>query len=387
MMKPAKTILLALLIFSTSTMLCGCWNYQDIERLLIVSGFAIDKTASEDEYLLTVEIVDFEMSGKDAKETSRFIEAKGDTIFDAIRNSIDVAGQRLYWAHANVVVVNQDIAREGIAAITDFISRDAEMREEMYVVISKEKTASDILKQDMLLSRPRSVNIERILSNQKRVGNSLSCQVYEIEGHLAEEGISISLPALSLKEQDGKKIAAVDGSAIFKSDKLIGFIDSTETKYLLFLKNQIKKGVLPIKEGNTTTTDNISMEIYRSETKLKPVLINKNITMNIDIKPAMAIAEIENSVNYTKGKELKKLKKDTENKIKKNIEDLIKKIQTEYGTDIFGFGITIKRQMPSVWRDAQKNQIDLFKQLKVNVNVDVEIKNSALSSRPIQKGD
>ena len=385
-MKLVKRLISLFLILSNLFLLCGCWNYSDIEKVLLVVGFAIDKNEQGDKYIVTVEVVDFEMSGTQAKQTSKFFESEGRTIFDAIRNSISIIGKRLYWAHANVVIISQELAREGIAPLIDLIIRDTEMREEKYVLISKEKTAKEVLKQEMLLSQSSSNNIERMLSNQSAAGNAPVVKAYELMGTLEDTGISVALPALHLIKNTDKKTAELDGTAVFKSDKLIGFLSPDETKAFLFITNKIHGGLATLKEPSSSKTDNISLEIFKSKTKLKPRFSDEKLTMNIDIVTEVAIAEVQTSEDYITEKR-DALKSDAEKKFKALLETVIKKAQNEFDSDIFGFGKIIKAELPSVWRKSQQKGTNLFKELAFDIHVEIKILTSSLSAEPIKKGD
>lgn len=386
-MKSAKAVILFFLMIACSIPLYSCWNYQDIEKLAIVAGFAIDKNSEDNKYVITVELVDFEMSGKDTKQTGKYVEATGKTVFDAVRNIIDFSGKKLYWAHANVVIIGQDLAEEGIAAPIDLIFRDAEMREEMYIFISREKTAGDILKQQSLLSQTSSDNIENIFTGQSRVGNSYPVQIYELIDNLEEEGISVTLPCLSLKENLDKTPVHPDGIAIFRSDKLVGFLEPEETKYFLFTTNKFKKGVLTLKKHSSNEESNISFEINKTSTRVKPEISKGKLTVNVNIKQEAALAEIGTQTDYISKHNRSAIKKEGEENLEKAIETLIKKVQNDFDTDIFGFGKIIKAEMPSVWKNAQNKKINLFHDLKPEVKVELSIKNNALGSKVIKKGD
>ncbi len=367
--------------------LTGCWNYHDIEKYSIVSGFAIDKNIQDNNYLVTVEIIDFEMSGKDAKQVSKLVRSEGSSILDAIRNIINATGKRLFWAHSNIIIISEEIAREGISSVLDLLFRDAEMREEMYVLISKEKTAQEILEQESVKSELHSAEIEQMLQGQKGLAKAPSIKVYEFVEEIEQEGLSAVLPAIIIEKNEQKYIPRITGTAIFKSDKLIGFLDSNETKYLLFIRNMVDKGVLSLNKNSDAKIDNVSLEILRTKTQLKPEYSNGELTIKIEIKPEVAIAEIGNNVDYTKEENMGELKKDEEESLKSYIENLIKKVQDNYGSDIFGFGMHIKADMPSVWKEIKSDWDNLFKKINVNVNVDIKIRNSALVSKTIKKGD
>jgi spore germination protein KC len=355
--------------------------------VLLVSGFAIDKNEQGDKYLLTIEVVDFEMAGTQAKQVNKFVESEGATIFDAVRNVINIVGKKMYWAHSNILIISQDIAKDGISPVLDLMFRDTEMREEMYVLISEEKTAKEVLKQELLLSQTSSNNIENMLTNQKGVGLAPVVKVYELVGTLEGEGISVALPAIHLAKNSDKKTAELDGTAVFKSDKLVGFLDLQETRPFLFITNKIKRGLISINEDSSNQMDNITLEIYKSITKVKPEFSDKKLTMNIEIKIDVSLGELETSVDYVKKDKQDKLKKDAENKVEASVEQVIKKVQNDFDSDIFGFGMITKANMPSVWRSSKQEGTNLFRNLTTDVKVDITIKNSALASKPIKKGD
>jgi spore germination protein KC len=388
-MRSAKALLLLLIILCSLFLLCGCWNYRDIEKALLVSGFSIDKNDQGDKYLITIEIIETQTSGKDAKQTVKFVESQGNTIFDAIRNSISLTGKRLYWAHANVMVISSKIAKEGITPVLDFLIRDAEMREEIYLLISTEKTAKELLMQQMPLSNSSADNLQDIITNQASAGNAPTIRAFEFIDTLQDEGVSAFLPAGHLTENCGINTGIIEGSAIFKSDKLVGYLNPEDTKTLLFITNKFQKGLLTLKENTPANgMDNVTFEVLRSKTKIKPVLSQKNVTMKIDISMNVAIAELATTKNYVEDDKLRnKLVKDEEEKLKASVLELISKVQSACNSDVFGFGKHIKASMPGLWKSSIKNNKNYLKDLKYDINVKITIKNSALTLKPLQKGD
>jgi spore germination protein KC len=60
-MKTKRAVFLC--IFLCVFLLCGCWNYRDLEDLNIMMGAAIDKNQENGEYKLTIEIINQAQSG------------------------------------------------------------------------------------------------------------------------------------------------------------------------------------------------------------------------------------------------------------------------------------------------------------------------------------
>lgn len=381
-----KITLLFALIFMNMFFITGCWNYREIDKLAIVAGAAIDK--EDDKYLVTVEIVNL-TGGKEAKIEPKTIMGKGDTIFDAARNVIEISGKKLYWSHVKVVIVSQEIAREGIIQVIDWFNRDTETRISTNLLISKEKTAKELLEQQSVTSEVRSIEMNDMLIAQKSLSKAPTIAVYKFVNALAAQGKSAVLPAIGITVNEGRRTSELCGTAVFKGDKLIGFLDGEDTKYFLFIINKAKGGLLIQKERTESSYTNVALEIFSelTSTKIKPVYSNGKLTMKLDVHVNAAIGEIEGAVNYINEAGRAKLKKDAEESLRDNIKRVIKKVQNDYGSDIFGFGSIVKGDKPNVWKDIEGDWEKIYKDLEVNVNVDIDITNSALAVKPIKKGD
>jgi spore germination protein KC len=177
------------------------------------------------------------------------------------------------------------------------------------------------------------------------------------------------------------------GTAIFRKDRLAGFLDSEETKDLIFIRNKIKGGLLIEGIGKSNKSTPVSLEIFDSITTIKPVVEGKNIAFNLNIKTITAIDEIEGTKDLIDENGRNKLEESAQKKLKKGIEGLISKLQSEYYLDIFGFGAKLKGNNPYVWKQVSNNWGNLFRDIDVNVVTKIHIRNSATLSKPLKEGD
>lgn len=386
-MRKISSAILLFVIFMNTILLTGCWNYREISNLAIVTGFAIDKDPDMDGYIITTEIVNFEASGREAKIRSKTIESKGETIFDAIRDMLQVSGRRLYWAHTKVVIISQDVAMEGLSKVFDVIYRDAELRTDMYPLISIEKTAKEIFVQLSGTSEISAYEIKDMVESQKSLGETPLIQVYQYISSISGKMAPGILPAIALTMSGEKRTSRLKGTAVFKNDRLVGFTDSHETKYMLFAMKQFKRGLLIEHENSNGKQNKITLEVFDTQTKLKPELENGNLKMVLNINIDAAIAELETPKDYIEEREHDKLEKDSSAALQKNIKGIIKKVQNDFDTDIFRFDKYIKADMPSVWNSVEKNWDETFKNLNVDVKVEIHLRNSAMASKPIKVGE
>ena len=387
-MKKIKLLLLISMIFLNSVLLTGCWNYREIDSLSIVSGLAVDKSSIDGKFLVTFEVVDFKSgAGKEASLESEKIEGEGKTVFDAVRNAILISSKKLFWSHAGIAIISQDVAKESIIPLIDFINRDTEPRELIQVLVSKEKTAKELLEEKSITTDIRAFEINDMVDfTAESVAKAPKTQIYDITNMLAEEGIALTLPTIGIVVNQGEETAELSGTAIFDRDKLIGFLDSEETKSFLFVQNKIKGGLLTLKENVKSKDDNVTLEIYDNNTRVTPVYSDGIISMDIDVHTKVSIAEVDVSGNAIDEKCCERIKNAAEYMLKKNIEDTIKKVQKHYGVDIFGFGNIVKKEKPEAWKKIRDEWGNIFKNLNINVNVKLTIKSTGLISKPIQIG-
>lgn len=368
--------------------LSGCWDYREINELSIVSGLAIDSDSAGKGYSLTAEIVDFGVAGKENKIQSKRIQADGKTIFDAVRNIIKLSAKRLYWSHANIVIISQDIARKGILPVVDVFHRVRETRISTHILISKTKTARELLSQESIATNIRSMEIKEMMINENNLlGKSPNVDLRDFINMLSEEGQSPVLPAVGVVINDGYRTSELSGMAIFRGDKFVGFLNEEDTKFFMFVKNQIKDTLLSLDENLKGDHKDVTLEIYENKTKEKAVNVNGKLSVIIDINAVASVGElgIRNDLIDESGCEI--LKREAVTTLKSNVENVIRKVKQEYGLDIFGFGTTIKREMPTVWKTMSSNWNNTFRNLDVKVYVNIEIKGSGVSSKPIKIGE
>jgi spore germination protein KC len=179
----------------------------------------------------------------------------------------------------------------------------------------------------------------------------------------------------------------IGGVAVFKVDKMIGKLSEEEAEFFSFLNPKIKGGVLVINNGSHGNSVNVSLKVLSGKTTVKPIFANGNITMRINIIVDVTISEIGGSEDFIGKSKRVELEKSTENHIEQGISNLIRRVQDQYGSDIFGFGNAVKINMPDSWKNIKNNWDEEFKNLEFETDVSIKIKKSELTSKPIKVGE
>lgn len=371
------TTILSLFIFT------GCWNYEEVNKMRFVSGVAVDYDEVKEEYIVTSEVVRLIQGGKDFGST--LFQSKGLTVFDAVRDTIIKNARRLYWAHAKVIILSQDIADERLTTVLDYTSRDAEFRDDIWILVSGEKAASEVFEETFeKREQIASYQIDDALKNEKDISTYHAVPAWRFVKDFFIDGVSPTLPIVKVGEKNGEKIPKLGGQAIIKDNKVVGKLDEMETRAYIWVIDELKGGPFTLETEVEGRAVEVTLVVVRNKTKLTPKMIEDKIIMEIDIESDFSIGEIAGDVNVIEKKGREVLKKDAEKEIKKLIEDVVKRVQKEYKSDIFKFSIEVKKKMPQKWREIEPYWEDVFSDMEIKVNVNVNIQGSALTFEPVK---
>lgn len=386
-MKKYKKAVCIFILLTLLVNITGCAAYIDINDLPLILGAAVDK-GNDDKYILTVEV--FKPTGpskeKETKITTEILQTEGETIFDAIRNLTIKLGKRAYWTHLKVFIISKDIAKEGISPVLDMFTRSSLIRMEFPVGISNDDTAFNIFyKGKQTINEPVSNFLNNTIKSVDKISKYDYIKLYNLIDDISIEGHSAVLPLISMNPTEGSKVPSVYGVAVFKKDKMVGTLDPTESKTLRLLKNKEKGGLLIVQWIENSEKEKVTLEIFKSKTKIQPVYTNNQLKMNINITSVTEISEVMNykiDVLDEKGRE--KLKKQAEDKIKYDIENLMRKLQKDLECDAVGFGKKVKERYPKRWKESQENWSDAFRTIPFNVSVDVIFRGTASTSEELK---
>ncbi|WP_435789200.1 Ger(x)C family spore germination protein [Clostridium sp.] len=367
-------MLLFLMIIMCPILLSGCWDYEEIESLAIVSGVAIDKDEITSKYIVTAEIITTQMQGASSIISSELFISEGESVFSAVRNMIQKTGMKLFWSDAKVIIVSEQLAIEGVIPVIDWLNRSSDVRPDMWFLISKGETASEILKQKVRLNQVVGFHLDDTMKSGILLSKYTYSSLWSFIDRLTAIGDSQAVASVKNEINESTLAPRLSGSAIFKADKLVGYLDDFETLYMLMIRNNISGGLINIKNVSGTGTS-VTLEIDQNITKLTPHYNNGSASLIVDIYPIVIISEVQGTKNFIEEKNLKTFQSEAENSMEGTIQSLITKLQKN-DTDILGFGEVFRNNMPKISESFKKNGINIFTEMKTEVNVHLDIKSS-----------
>lgn len=358
--------------------LTGCWDYRSLDTLDIVSGLAIDKDLETGIYTVTFEIIDTQSFGKNKDVVTKYVDADGETIFNAVRNAKRRLINKLFGGNTQTLIISKQIAEtEGVDVILEELQRDRETRETLSVIISQQETAREILFTDGLDSKIIAYELYDMIAEDNAVtASTTNISLYQAYNAIHGTGNALVLPAIRSIKNNEQTVAESNGIAIFKEDLLIGFESPENTLFYLFLMDKVDGGVIsfPVNDADKP----ISLEIKESRTKVNVVLEDNTPVIQAKVKMGLNITEMKNQIEISDLFQRGELEDLINQFVEGRIRQYFSYIQEEIGIDIFGFGRNIYQQEPDVWREIENEWDALFKNARLEIKVETDILTSGV---------
>lgn len=395
-MKPLRLMGLAACLLLVP-ILSGCWDRRELNEIGISLAMGIDKEGNE--YRVTAQVVDpgavaqNKQDGTGSSPVSVY-EARGATIFEALRRMTTVSPRKIYSAHLRTVIFGEALAREGIQDTLDFLSRDYETRADYYLLVAKGSTAAEILSiltplekipankiyrsvemSEKTWARTRAVTLDVVIEDLAGKGKQPVLGGIEAFHDGADGGEKKNRetvrPAVQIRNA---------GLAAFREDRLIGWLDEEESIGFNYMVNSVRStvGHVACPQGG-----NVALETIRAKAEVKGTYKQGFPRLEVDLQVEQNIGEVQCRFDLTRPDSLHELERLSQQSLEELLDRTIKKAQTEYKSDIFGFGKAIHRSDPKAWKLIKKDWDDRFAHAAVDIHAQVKIKRSGTVSNPI----
>lgn len=380
-----KTILILFCVIICLT-INGCWDRKELDQLSIVSGLAIDN--AEQGYLISVQVIvpsEVTGQGRTGKSTVRLFQEEGQSLFQAIRKLTKKIPRKGYFAHLMCIVISEELAKENILEIVDFLLRDPEIRPDVQMYISKDVKARDILKVITHIENIPANKVKKTTINAQHNWSALkTITLLDLVKAMASKGMNPVLYGATIigDKEEGEKTSNVEdiespatielkNYAVFKNSKLIGWLDESDIYGLNFILGEVNNTIItiPCNENNT-----YNLETLKIKSKYNAIIKNKIISFNIDLDFYTNAAEIGCEVDLKHEKHLDELENKFEEYIIDTSFDIVYKLQKDFGSDIIGLGEVVHRKYPDLWKDYSMDWNKHFESVEINIKANVEIK-------------
>ncbi|KRF07136.1 hypothetical protein ASG89_17460 [Paenibacillus sp. Soil766] len=382
MMKRAIVLLLILMLAT------GCWNRKELDEISIATAIGIDKKG--DNYSISVQLLNTDeiTSTKGGNQRMPVVTlqlSSGNTIFESFRKLTTSSPRKILSSHLRILVIGEDVAKEGIANVLDLLSRDHELRSDFNILLARNATANDILQVLTPLEKiPANKLYSSLISSEKNWGVTTNVDLHQLIYDLVDAGkdpvlSSIHIKGDSLKAKSRENLSSVlppatleyKGLGVFHRDHFVGWLTDRESKGYNYAINNIKSTViaLPCQQSKGL----MSIELMSSRSKLKVKFVDNQPRVFINLRAEANIGEVACELDLNSTKTIQAIEEQLNEEIKGTILDSVAKAKS-YKSDIFGFGAAIHRANYKQWHLMKDNWDQTFAHLPVEVTVQSKIR-------------
>jgi spore germination protein KC len=386
-----KKFIIFLLTLSLTAASIGCKaQKKEIQRLFLVMAVGIDKMP-DDSIQVTMQVLNPSSSQSQGGEPSGptpkdviVLSGIGDTFYDAVYDASKTMSRVQHFGHTKYIVMSDAFAREGIGEFIDSLSRIEEMRLNTPILVTK-GIASDLVKVQTPKSPIPAIVVENLFLRQESIGFRPFSYTIDLINSLGSETSSPVAAVLELSkpnDDSGDKTFTLSGTAIFKKDKLIGYLNDKETRGVQWTKGNVQMGTVTFQSEDY---GKVTCEIFKSSRKVKPIVDKDSITINIDLKVFSDIRRIGKTIDPVKHPEiLDEIARLQDDAIKKEIQLALNTARDDYDADIFDFGEAIHRANPKEWNKIKEDWPSIYQNLNVTINVSSIVRSAGLTNKSIK---
>jgi spore germination protein KC len=317
--------------------------------------------------------------------------AEGPSLYVAAERLKDVTNRIITFSHVRLIVLGEDLAREGISRVFDALSRSREIRRSVGIAVADGVSGEEVLEtaRGNIEASPATYLGGLSETHQAVTGRSVEVKLHEVDIAFNQPGEEIVMPLIGLApkppaptppgkaaggsggagggsggggsgggaggqaatgggEAQGQTVAAtekraaVNGLAVFRSEKMVAKLTPEQT--LAYQLAAGKAGRVLIDFGGLATA------YAGMVVELDPVHRNVRVTRNgsqvdiaLELRLKATILELTSPVQVIDPPNLVYVRALLAAEIERRVRDVISLAKTEVGGDFFGFSIPARR--------------------------------------------
>ena len=374
-----KKLLILCMSVMLCTCMCGCWDYRGINELAIVAGMAIDEPENgEDGIIVSFEIVSLSSSDGNAKPKPILVQTEGKTLAEAVYKANNKVNNNMYFGNAETVIISRAVAeKQGLEVFIDPLLRDVEMRNNLFIIISGEEKAKDVIKStddETIVSYDINPNIGFASEN---IDSHKTWPLYRIYNTLSTGDLGITLPIVGLSHKREGEME-LSGLAVFSNDKMIGALPYDEVPFYLLAAGKSGNNSFDIFQEYQNGEKSVTLTVRKSRSKYDVEHSGDQFVFNVDIDADVAAVEFSPGWGDITSDTVRKTEQLSSQKLSTDIASFIQKAQKTYGVDIFGFGEYLRTHDAKLWESVKDNWDNAFASAQINVNCKLKIQDTGL---------
>lgn len=350
-----------LIIISLIFMLSGCFDYIEVDDLLIISGILIDY--EDDKFKITSQLIE-----NDEKTVVKVVTTEGETIEECIAEISKLSNKDIFLSHLKVVVITDNIIKNNIN-FYDYFLREPKSKMNFYLYTVSNEDKDKIFNMNKKDDGSALFIKDMMDFNNKIFSTSTPTSFLDYMYKKLEVGLTPIYPNLTIKKNNDEDILYLQDIIIYDDNQNKFKLDDKEGVFYNIITNNVEETVINIPCNENENNDNFSLNIYFIKSNFKW----KNEVFNIDTKITGKINSYSCKYDLTDNKTIEKLNNLASEYINENINNVVN-IAKENKTDFIGIGNYIYKHDKNYFDFENDNWNNKLSNIKVKVNTNTTIK-------------
>lgn len=372
-------------------LLSGCWNLTEPEDISMVTVLGINLTA-DNQYEVVAQDQTLTPGGQQIQKSNWTFDihkSTGPSIDEAIQNNSRINPEKIYLSHTKAIIISEELAsQQGIGPVVDFLSRNPEIRQKTLFLISKKGEFDKVFLPNAKLSIDSGKLIEKIVKNRSVNSMILESRLkdflelyydsYKTPYALGVGSIQTFMDNASI-EQDYENVGAntydidVGGIAVFKRDKMVGWLTSDESRGFLWVKGKVEGGNIHVMyEGKR-----IDLKVLKTKSRIRPLVENRQMKIDVNIQVDTVIRTSYADIDFDAKSVTDKISQILNKQVAQEVREALNESKN-LSTDCFGFGNCFFENYPNYWKQNESHWPDNYAQINIAIQVKSNIQNIGL---------
>ncbi|WP_169794739.1 Ger(x)C family spore germination protein [Alicyclobacillus kakegawensis] len=353
--------------------LSGCWDGVELQKRAIVLLLGIDP-AEHGGVTVSVQIALPHKLGTITRGEGGANQGKtitvsqsGASVGEAVHRIQLAVDRRLFFGHLQAVIVNQQLARQGISPVLNPLVQSRIVPRNAWLCISF-ASAEQITKFNPPTDPIPARYLTNFFTNDILLDRPYEGSVGGFHQRLVTPGVEPY--SFAVFADDPSSSPRIHGLAVFQGNRLVGTLSHKLVLGWTFVENQCSRTVTDFRcpEGDGRFTVNIKsvhtdIRFPTAASGFQKVQIRTRLVGDIE---GGICARLQSTSR----------RKQLERAVSKQVQTLVRESlatsQRRWGTDIFGLGLTLYRQHPDQW-PGDKQWRKQFRSLKFDIKADARL--------------
>lgn len=390
------TIMMAIVFLVT-----GCWGRQEIEDSAFIMQFSID-LHPDDDLIVTAQVavpkrLASPSDGSSDAPPFYVASTRVATIHQAFREQGAQHSRPGLRAHATSIIIGEELARQGVSDIADFLIRDRETRLTARVYVA-DGDARTILSVAPTQNANAWEFVQQLADNAAQRGTAPRMRLHEVELARTRPGEDLILPRLALVPTSTEPIQSLDGliaeqasptgfvqpgytfeargAAVFREDRMVGWLSDQEVRGVLWVRGLgLGNTIVELQMENENESYQVNAQPYERSAKVRPDFADGQLQkIDVQVTVEASVTEIMGAAPAMTWELLEEIGAKLSQTIQNEIEEAVQ-VAKVYEADIFSFGEVVRQNIShDDWQQLAPRWREVWIRLPVEVRVEATIR-------------